>query len=96
MSSPSGPISPRVWEDLNARPDEELIAALASGCHDAITVLFDRYSRLVFRVAERILHNDQEAEDVLQIVFLTVFHRGADRLVLRLVQYAKGIQTGSN
>jgi len=94
VTPPSGPISSRVWEDLNARSDEELIAALASGCHDSITVLFDRYSRLVFRVAERILHNDQEAEDVLQIVFFTVF-RVADKFDAKrgsvkiwLLQYA--------
>jgi RNA polymerase sigma-70 factor (ECF subfamily) len=77
MTPPSGPISPGVWQDLNSRSDEELIAALASGCHDAITVLFDRYSRLVFRVAERILRNPQEAEEVLQIVFLTIFRMAA-------------------
>jgi RNA polymerase sigma-70 factor (ECF subfamily) len=53
------------------------MAALASGCHDAITVLFDRYSRLVFRVAERILRNPQEAEEVLQLVFITIFRMAA-------------------
>lgn len=77
MTPPSGPVSPGVWQDLNGRSDEELIAALASGCQDAITVLFDRYSRLVFRVAERILRNPQEAEEVLQIVFLTIFRMAA-------------------
>jgi RNA polymerase sigma-70 factor (ECF subfamily) len=77
MTPLSGPISPSVWQDLNGRSDEELIAALASGCHDAITVLFDRYSRLVFRVAERILRNPEEAEDVLQLVFLTIFRMAA-------------------
>jgi len=38
---------------------------------------FDRYSRLVFRVAERILRNPEEAEEVLQIVFLTIFRMAA-------------------
>jgi RNA polymerase sigma-70 factor (ECF subfamily) len=77
MTLPSGPISPGVWQDLNGRSDEELMSSLASGCHDAITVLFDRYSRLVFRVAERILRNPQEAEEVLQTVFLTIFRMSA-------------------
>jgi RNA polymerase sigma-70 factor (ECF subfamily) len=74
---PSGPITPGVWQDLNSRTDEDLMAALASGCHDAVTVLFDRYSRLVFRVAERILRNPQEAEEVLQTVFMTIFRMAA-------------------
>ena len=77
MTLPSGPIGPGTWQDLNGRSDEELIAVLALGCHDAITVLFDRYSRLVFRVAERILRNPQEAEEVLQVVFLTIFRTAA-------------------
>ena len=77
MTVPSGPISPGVWQDLNGRSDEELMSSLASGCHDAITVLFDRYSRLVFRVAERILRNPQEAEEVLQIVFFAIFRMSA-------------------
>jgi RNA polymerase sigma-70 factor (ECF subfamily) len=77
MTPPSRPISPGVWQDLNGRSDEDLIGALASGCHDAITVLFDRYSRLVFRVAERILRNSEEAEEVLQVVFLTIFRMAA-------------------
>jgi RNA polymerase sigma-70 factor, ECF subfamily len=77
MTPPSGPVNLGVWQDLNGRRDEELIVALASGCQDAITVLFDRYSRLVFRVAERILRNPQEAEEVLQIVFLTIFRMAA-------------------
>jgi len=77
MTQPFGPMTSSAWQDLNARSDEELIAALASGCHDAITVLFDRYSRLVFRVAERILRNPEEAEEVLQIVFLTIFRMAA-------------------
>jgi RNA polymerase sigma-70 factor (ECF subfamily) len=77
MTTPSGPVTPGVWQELNGRTDEELISALASGCHDAITVLFDRYSRLVFRVAERILRNPEEAEEVLQVVFLTIFRMAA-------------------
>jgi hypothetical protein len=77
VNRPSGPISPSVWRDLNGRTDEELIAALASGYDDAITALFDRYSRLVFRVAERSLRNPEEAEEVLQTVFFMIFRMAA-------------------
>lgn len=94
MNPPSGPLTRGVWEELNGQTDEQLMQALASGCHDAITVLFDRYSRLVFRIAERILRNPQEAEDVLQIVFLTIFRMAAKfdpergRVKIWLLQYA--------
>jgi RNA polymerase sigma-70 factor (ECF subfamily) len=100
MTPPSSPVSLGVWQDLNGRSDEELIAALASGCQDAITVLFDRYSRLVFRVAERILRNPQEAEEVLQIVFLTIFrmaakfdpHRGGVKIWLLQYAYSQSLR----
>jgi RNA polymerase sigma-70 factor (ECF subfamily) len=94
MTPPTDPISPSVWRDLNDQTDEGLIAALIAGQHDAATVLFDRYSRLVYRIAERILHNPQEAEDVLQIVFLTIFRMAGKfdpqrgRVKIWLLQYA--------
>lgn len=36
-------------------------------------MLFDRFGRLVFRIAERILRDYGEAEDVMQTVFLDAF-----------------------
>ena len=63
---------PDNWDQLNCLSDKELIAIVAK-CNDAITVLFDRYGRLIFRVAERILRDRGEAEDVLQTVLLDMF-----------------------
>jgi RNA polymerase sigma-70 factor, ECF subfamily len=53
--------------------DTELMTALCSGCHDALAVLFERYSALVFRIARTIVRDDGEAEEVVQKVFLDVF-----------------------
>jgi len=58
---------------LRLRTDEQLIADLIEGESDALTVLFERYSALVFRIAHRVLRNDAEAEDAVQQVFLDVF-----------------------
>ncbi len=58
---------------LRLRTDEELIAELIEGESDALTVLFERHSPLVFRIAHRVLRNDAEAEDAVQQVFLDVF-----------------------
>jgi RNA polymerase sigma-70 factor (ECF subfamily) len=55
---------------LNLTSDEELVARLQEGKNDALTVLFERYSVLVFRHARRVLRNDAEAEDLAQQVFL--------------------------
>jgi RNA polymerase sigma-70 factor (ECF subfamily) len=48
------------------------------GNHDALAVLFDRYHKLVFDVAVRILRDPGEAEEVVQIVFLDIFRAVAN------------------
>src|ERR1700733_5386609 len=62
---------------LEGLPDPELVRLLLAGNHDAMTVIFDRYWRLVMSVALRILHDADEAEDVAQTVF-TEFYRKAE------------------
>lgn len=62
---------------LRLKSDEELLVALQNNEPDALTVLFARYSALVFRIARRILRNDAEAEDAVQQVFLDVFRSAA-------------------
>lgn len=58
---------------LSSCDDERLVAQLAAGCQDAMGVLFERHSGLVFRIARRILRDDGEAEETVQQVFLDVF-----------------------
>jgi RNA polymerase sigma-70 factor (ECF subfamily) len=53
--------------------DEELVAKLSAGETEALTVLFERHSALVFNIARRILRDDAEAEDAMQQVFLDFF-----------------------
>ncbi len=67
-----------VWADLNRLSDEDLLARLIAGNHDALTVLFDRYHRLIFSVAVRMLRDEGEAEDVVQTVFLNIFTDAAN------------------
>lgn len=44
----------------------------------ALTVLYDRYRLILFGLLVRILSSREEAEDVLQEVFLQVWRRAAD------------------
>ena len=60
-------------QDLAKLTDDQLMAQLSLGGNDALAVLFDRYHRLVFSVALRIVRDNGEAEDVVQIVFLDIF-----------------------
>jgi RNA polymerase sigma-70 factor (ECF subfamily) len=61
------------WAQLNELSDAELLARLVAGDHSSLAVIFDRYHRLVFSVARRILRDEGEAEDVVQTVFLNIF-----------------------
>lgn len=61
------------WRYLNELTDEQLVTALRGGEQDSLTVLFDRYNRLIFSIAMRIVNDPGEAEEVVQTVFLDVF-----------------------
>src|SRR6267143_199618 len=88
--------TPSSWEQLNQLSDEELASELLTGRHDALVVLFDRYHKLVFGVALKIVSDPGEAEEVVQTVFLDVFRALANfdqqRGTLRvwLLQHAYG------
>lgn len=56
-------------------PDLDLLVALAEGQVNALGILYDRYARLVYSLAFRILENAEEAEDITQDVFLTLWRR---------------------
>ena len=58
--------------------DVELLKAVARRDEAALGQLYDRYRRILFGVLMRILNNREEAEDVLQEVFLQVWRRAAD------------------
>jgi RNA polymerase sigma-70 factor, ECF subfamily len=57
--------------------DEDLMEQLRQGHPDALPILFDRFYRLVLRIALRILRDPGEAEDLMQDVFFEVFNKAA-------------------
>ena len=70
--------------ELKTITDEELISELKQGRQEALTYIFDRYYRLVFSVALKILRDRGEAEDLMQDVFIEIY-RSAKTWIL---QYA--------
>src|SRR5271166_3085336 len=55
--------------------DAELLEAVANGNQDAMAAVFDRYSRIVYCIALRVLREPGLAEDVMQEVLLHVWKR---------------------
>jgi RNA polymerase sigma-70 factor (ECF subfamily) len=58
--------------------DVELLKAIVREDETALAKLYDRYRVILFGLLMRILNSREEAEDVLQEVFLQVWRRAAD------------------
>ena len=59
--------------ELERTSDEAYLTAISRGDEDSLAALYDRYSTILFSLAQRILNDRSEAEDVLQEVFLQVW-----------------------
>lgn len=55
--------------------DEEVMEQLRNGNPDALPILFDRFHRLVLKIALRILRDAGEAEDVMQDIFFEILRK---------------------
>src|SRR5258705_9403485 len=59
-------------------PDVELLHAVARGDEAALARLYDAYRVILFGLLVRILNSREEAEDILQDVFIQVWRRAKD------------------
>jgi RNA polymerase sigma-70 factor (ECF subfamily) len=57
----------------SAQDDAALLTLVRRGDESAMSALFDRYSKVVYSVALRVLRDPASAEDVLQEVFMQIW-----------------------
>jgi RNA polymerase sigma-70 factor, ECF subfamily len=55
--------------------DVDLMTRIQAGDPDALSQLYDRYSGIVKALILRIIHNDTEADDLLQEVFMEIWNQ---------------------
>jgi RNA polymerase sigma-70 factor (ECF subfamily) len=55
--------------------DVELMRRIAQADREAFARLYDRYSGLLYSITLRILNDQKEAEDVIQEVFVQIWHK---------------------
>jgi RNA polymerase sigma-70 factor, ECF subfamily len=67
---------------MDGSDDAAVIARVRAGDKDAFRLLVDRHSRAIFRLAYRMVGSEQDADDVVQDVFLKAF-RQLDRFEAR-------------
>jgi RNA polymerase sigma-70 factor (ECF subfamily) len=67
-----------LFAELVGTNDQELIERLRRRDPDAMSDLYDRYSRVVYSVILRIVRNASVAEELVQESFLRAWNRGSD------------------
>src|SRR2546430_13886963 len=58
-----------------APSDVDLMLGIQSGDADALSQLYDRYNGVMKALILRIIHNETEADDLLQEVFMEIWNR---------------------
>ncbi len=66
-----------------AEEDAVLLARVQRGDEPAMVMLFDRYSRIVYSVALRVLRDAASAEDILQEIFMQLWRNPAGFVATR-------------
>jgi RNA polymerase sigma-70 factor (family 1) len=61
--------------------DEELLQLLRFGDHTAYEELYRRYWAILFRHARKMLSNDEEAKDLVQDLFATLWNKAAELII---------------
>src|ERR1700723_2764360 len=57
--------------------DSDLLVAMGNGSKDALSTLFQRHARRIHIVCQRIIKDDAEAEDLVQDLFISLFHKAS-------------------
>lgn len=66
-----------------AQQDADLLARVQRGEESAMAAIYDRYSRIVYSVALRVLRDPASAEDILQEVFMQMWRSPAKFVAAR-------------
>jgi len=69
------PITNAVELEPGAPSDVDLMLGIQSGDADALSQLYDRYNGIVKALILRIIHNETEADDLLQEVFMEIWNQ---------------------
>jgi RNA polymerase sigma-70 factor (ECF subfamily) len=77
------PAEYRPSPSVSTMSDAELYLAMQRGHSSALGILFSRYGRLVQGVALKVLRNPQEAEDLTQEVFLSLWRNASKKIECR-------------
>src|SRR6201990_3024632 len=58
---------------LSSTPDEALMTAVSHRRHDALAELYDRHGKRLRATIDGVVHEEAEADDVLQEIFIQIW-----------------------
>src|SRR2546426_6429442 len=61
--------------DPEAPTDFELMSGIQEGDPDALSLLYDRYNGIIKALVLRVIHNEAEADDLLQEIFMEIWNQ---------------------
>lgn len=70
-----------------ALPDDELLALLQAGSHEAFNELYHRYWNKLYFIALKHMHETVEAEEIVQEIFVTLWSKRATLQIEALPAY---------
>ncbi len=73
----AAPSGERAMRNAADTTDEALLARVARGDEDALGAVYDRFGRVAYGLALRVLRDDRLAEDAVQDAFVTVWRQAA-------------------
>jgi RNA polymerase sigma-70 factor, ECF subfamily len=62
---------------VSSVPDEALMKAVSRRRYDALAELYDRYGKRLRATIDRVVHEEGEADDVLQEIFIQIWEEAA-------------------
>src|SRR6201990_2299990 len=62
---------------LSSTPDEALMTAVSHRRHDALAELYDRHGKRLRATIDGVVHEEGEADDVLQEIFIQIWEEAA-------------------
>jgi RNA polymerase sigma-70 factor (ECF subfamily) len=75
VAAVDAPVPAGAQESPVTPSDVDLMTGIQAGDPDALSQLYDRYNGIVKALILRIIHNDTEADDLLQEVFLEIWNQ---------------------
>jgi len=59
----------------NGKHDEQLLVAVANGCESSFDQFYNKYAPFVHRIAQSVLADSLEAEDITHDIFLDIYEK---------------------